>query len=87
MTSGPMRRSYFVALAFIRNDDGSIVPGPAVECSSAVQAALRADVLAQTAGNVGAVAFSRTEKDVGIFANAVILAEFGDVPSDLEMLF
>jgi len=82
-----MRRSYFVALAFIRTDDGSIVPGPAVECSSAVQAALRADVVTQTAGNAGAVAFSQTEKAAGLFADAVILAKFGELPSDLGMLF
>jgi hypothetical protein len=82
-----MTRSYFVALAFTAADDGSIVPGQAVECSSAVQAALRADVLARTAGNVGAVAFSRTEKAIGLFADAVILAKFGDLPSDLGKLF
>jgi hypothetical protein len=82
-----MTRSYFVALAFTAADDGSIVPGQAVECSSAVQAALRADVLAQTAANAGAVAFSRNEKAVGLFATAVILAKFGELPRDLGMLF
>jgi hypothetical protein len=82
-----MTRSYFVALAFTAAEDGSVVPGEAVECAYATAAALQADVLAQMAGNVGAVAFSRTENDVGVFGDAVILAKFGDLPNDLTMLF
>jgi hypothetical protein len=39
-----MTRSYFVALAFIR-DEGDIVPGDAVECPNAMDAALQAQVL------------------------------------------
>jgi hypothetical protein len=81
-----MMRSYFVALAFIRAEDGTIVSGEAIECPNAVTATLQAEVLQRTAGNVGAVAFSRTENDVGIFSDAVILRKFGDAPCDLTML-
>ena len=43
-----MTQSYFVALAFIR-EEGDIVPGDAVECPNAVEAALQADVLSHAA--------------------------------------
>jgi hypothetical protein len=83
---GKMTRSYFVALAFIRDVDDT-VPGDAVECSNAMDAALQAQVLSHAAANIGAVAYSRTENDLGIFGEAVIIKKFGDVPSDLRMLF
>ena len=63
------------------------MPGDAVECPNAMDAALRAQGLSHTPGNVGAVAYSRTENDVGVFSEAVIIKKFGDVPSDLGMLF
>jgi hypothetical protein len=78
-----MTRSYFVALAFIR-DDGDIVPGDAFECPNAMDAALQAQVLSHAAGNIGAVAYSRTANDVGVFSEAVIIKKFGDAPSDLK---
>ena len=81
-----MTRSYFVALAFIR-DEGDIVPGAAVECPNAMDAALQALVLSHAAGNIGAVAYSRTAIDVGVFGETVIIKKFGDAPSDLKMLF
>jgi hypothetical protein len=62
------------------------VRGDAVECPNAMDAALQAQVLSPAAGNIRAVAYSRTENDVGIFSEAVIIKKFGDVPSDL-MLF
>jgi hypothetical protein len=49
---------------------------------------LRAEVLSRIPGNVGAVAFSRTgDPDVGKFEDAVGLKTFGELPSDLTMLF
>jgi len=84
--SGAVMRSYFAALAFIRDED-DIVPGDAVECPNAMDAALQAQVLSHAAGNVGAVAYSRTENDVGVFSAAVIIKKFGDVPIDRGMLF
>jgi hypothetical protein len=81
-----MTRSYFIALAFILTKD-DIVPGDAFECPNAVDATLQAEVLSHAAGNIGAVAYSRTANDVGVFSEAVIIKKFGDVPSDLKMLF
>jgi hypothetical protein len=45
-------------------------------------------VLSSVAGNVGAVAFSRTEVDptIGEFSDAVVLKSFGEVPDDLSAL-
>lgn len=82
-----MTLSYFVAMPFIRANDGAIMPGEAIECPNAAIAVLQAEALSQRTGNVGAIAFSRTADDVGIFSDAVILTKFGDVPSDLTMLF
>jgi hypothetical protein len=81
-----MTRSYFIALAFIR-DEGDIVPGDAVECPNAMDAALQAQVLCHEVGNIGAVAYTRTANDVGVFGEAVVIKEFGDVPADRRMSF
>jgi hypothetical protein len=80
--------TYYVALPFIRADDGTTVPGKAFECPNAATAILQAEFLSQAAGNVGAIAFSRTgDSDVGMFEDAVVLKTFGDLPVDLTMLF
>jgi hypothetical protein len=50
-------------------------------------AILQAEFLSQAAGNVGAIAFSRTgDPDVGKFEDAVVLKTFGDLSVDLMML-
>ena len=80
--------SYFVALPFTRAEDGTLVPGEAIECRNAGAAILRAEILSRIQGNVGAIAFSRTgDPDVGKFEEAVVLKKFGEVPTDLTMLF
>jgi hypothetical protein len=80
--------TYYVALPFIRADDGATVPGEAIECPNAATAILQAEFLSQAAGNVGAIAFSRTgDPDVGKFEDAVVLKTFGDLTVDLTMLF
>jgi hypothetical protein len=78
--------TYYVALPFTAANDG-IAPGEAVECQSASAAIRRAEVLSRIAGNVGAVAFSRTgDPNIGEFSDAVVLKAFGDVPEDLSEL-
>ena len=78
--------NYYVALPFVLDDHGTIVAGVPIECASAEAAILRAEVLSKTAAFVGAVAFSRTgDTDTGIFDDAVVLKQFGDVPTDLTM--
>ena len=79
--------TYYVALPFACANDGAIVPGKAVECPSAEIAILQAEFLSQAAGNVGAIAFSRTgDPDLGKFEDAVVLKTFGDLSVDLMML-
>lgn len=51
--------TYFVALPFVVADDG-IAPGETVECFNPTTAVMRTEALSRKAGNVGAVAFSRT---------------------------
>jgi hypothetical protein len=83
-----MTVTYHVALPFIRAEDGTIAPGEAIECRNARAAILRAEILSRIQGNVGAIAFSRTgDPDVGKFEDAVVLKTFGELPSDLTMLF
>jgi hypothetical protein len=83
-----MTVTYYVALPFIRAEDGTIVPGEATECRNTGAAILRAEILSRIQGNVGAIAFSRTgDPDMGKFEDAVVLKRFGDVPSDMTMLF
>ena len=64
------------------------MPSEAIECLNAAAAILQAEILSQAAGNVGAIAFSRTgDPDVGKFEDAVVLKTFGDLSVDLTMLF
>jgi hypothetical protein len=81
-----MTVTYYVALPFIRAQDGTVVPSEAIECRNTGAAILRAEILSRIQGNVGAIAFSRTD-DVGKFEDAVVLKRFGDVPSDMTVLF
>lgn len=78
--------TYYVALSFVMADDGP-APNEGIECMSANAAIMRADSLLRIAGNVGAVAFSRTgDPALGDFNDAVLLRAFGSVPSDLSGL-
>ena len=62
--------TYYVALPFLQDDDGSPVAGAAEECQSPTTALRRAEVLSRSVGSIGAVAFSRT--------GAPMIGEFGD---------
>jgi hypothetical protein len=78
--------SYYVALPFTAADDG-VAPGEAAECQSSHAAIRKAEQLSHIAGNVGAVAFSRTgDPSIGEFSDAVVLKAFGEVPDDLSGL-
>jgi hypothetical protein len=79
--------TYYVALSFRQDDAGSPVAGPAEECQSSSAALRRAEVLSRVAGNVGAVAFSRSgDPMIGEFGDAQVLRKFGNVPDDLSGL-
>ena len=77
--------TYFVAMPFTRDDDGELVPGEAQERQSASAVESAARRMAET--SAGAVAFSRTgDPATGEFEDAVVLREFGEVPSIEELL-
>ena len=78
--------TYYVALPFIRTDDGT-APGEAQECQSEAAAVRRAEGMSRDPANAGAVAFKRAgDPNVGDFSDAVVLKKFGDVPEDLSAL-
>ncbi len=79
--------TYYVAMPFLQDDAGSPVAGAAEECQSASAALRRAEILSKTAGNIGAIAFSRTgDPSIGEFSDAQLLRKFGQVPDDLSGL-
>jgi hypothetical protein len=79
--------TYYVAMPFLQDDDGSPVAGAAEECQTSTTALRRAESLARAAGSIGAVAFSRTgDPMMGEFGEAKLLRKFGSVPDDLSGL-
>jgi hypothetical protein len=79
--------TYYVAMPFLQDDNGSPVAGTAEECQSSTTALRRAEVLSRTPGHIGAIAFSRTGDPVmGEFGDAKLLRTFGHVPADLNEL-
>ena len=79
--------SYYVALPFAQDDDGSVIAGPAEEFQSASTAIRRAETLSRSSGAIGAVAFTRSgDPMTGDFKDAVVLRSFGNVPVDLSSL-
>ena len=78
--------TYFVALPFVDSDEGPM-PTDAVECQSAAIARSTASTLSRNSKYVGAIAFERTgDPDEGDFADAIVLARYGDTPDDLTSL-
>ena len=79
--------TYYVALPFLQDDAGSLIPGAAEECQSPTMALRRAEILSRAPGHIGAVAFSRSgDPMAGEFSDAKLLKKFGDVPEDLSEL-
>ncbi|TXJ14684.1 MAG: hypothetical protein E6Q28_10285 [Afipia sp.] len=79
--------SYYVALPFAQDDDGSVIAGTAEEFQSASTAIRRAETLSRSSGAIGAVAFTRSgDPMTGDFKDAVVLRSFGNVPVDLSSL-
>ena len=81
-----MSVTYYVALPFVRTDDGSAA-GQAMECQSAPEANRRAEAMSRDPANVGALSFIRSgDPSLGNFADATILKKFGNVPDNLDEL-
>jgi len=76
--------TYYVALAFMRSEDGSIVACEPKEARSSDQAIRMASSLAAAECHCGAIAFSRTgDPGLGDYEDAVILKTVGEVDSGL----
>jgi len=74
-----MSVTYYVALPFIRMEDG-VEPGQAQEMPSESAAIRRAEAIARDASNAGALAFKRSgDPAMGSFNDAVVLKTFGEV--------
>jgi hypothetical protein len=79
--------TYYVALPFTTDEEGSVIAGAAEECQTSSSALRRAETMARIAGHIGAVAFSRSGDPLtGEFGDAKLLRKFGNVPEDLSAL-
>jgi hypothetical protein len=77
--------TYYVAMAFERDEEGELVALEPMESQTSTAAVSRARALAAT--KAGAVAFSRTgDPEIGEFADAVLLFSAGEVPTDIAAL-
>ncbi len=77
--------TYYVALPFVRTDDGDLVAGEAQEKQTATAALNEARRMAGKAA--GAVAFSRQgDPGTGEFEDAKVIQTFGEVPSLDDLL-
>ena len=80
-----MTITYYVALPFIRTEDGSLAAGEAQDRQTADAAVKAARSMSRI--HPGAVAFSRTgDPATGVFAEAEVLRAFGEVPSMAELM-
>ena len=71
--------TYHVVLPFMRNEEGELFAGEAMEAPSFQAASNRAAALAYR--KAGVVAFSRTgDPQLGEFADAVEIVRYGEVP-------
>jgi hypothetical protein len=81
-----MSVTYYVALPFVPTEEG-IAAGQPQECPTEPSAIRKAEAMAHTPPNVGALAFKRTgEPGMGSWGDATILKSFGDVPDKLDEL-
>lgn len=81
-----MSATYYVALPFLRTEDG-IATGQAQEMPSASAAVRRAELLSRDPLNAGALAFRRSgDPNLGDFGEPTILKIFGEVPNILDEL-
>ena len=81
-----MSAIYYVALPFLRTEDG-IAAGQAQEMPSAAAAVRRTELMSQDPLNAGALAFRRSgDPNLGDFGEPTILKSFGEVPNTLDEL-
>jgi len=74
---------YYVAIPFVRTEEGELVPGEAVEVQTATAAIAKARHLSSV--YAGVIAFARTgDPALGEFQPGVILASYGETPDEVE---
>ena len=79
--------TYYVAMPFLTDEDGSTIAGAAEECQTSTAALRRAEIMSHGTGAIGAIAFSRSGDPLtGEFGDAKLLRKFGNVPEDLSAL-
>ena len=79
-----MSVTYYVALPFIRTEDG-VAAGQAQEMHSEHAAIRRAEAMSREPANAGALAFKRNgDPNMGNFSDAIVLKSFGTVPDNLD---
>jgi hypothetical protein len=72
--------TYYVALPFIRTEEGSAA-GQGQECPNEHWAIRKAEAMSRDAANVVALAFKRTgDPNIGTYSDATILKTFGLIP-------
>jgi hypothetical protein len=82
-----MSMTYYVALPFVRTEEGGISSGQAQELPNEPAAIRRAKVMSLDPANAGALAFKRSgDPGEGSFEPATILKTFGEVPDNLDEL-
>jgi hypothetical protein len=59
--------TYYVALPFVRLENGGLAPGQTVECAHSASAIHRADAMSRSEMNAGAVAFVLLRRCAGTF--------------------
>jgi len=81
-----MAVTYYVALPFVRTEDGA-APGEAQEMPNEGAAIRRAESMSRDPVNAGALAFKRSgDPNMGNFGEATILKTFGEVAANLDEL-
>ena len=81
-----MAVTYYVALPFLRTEDG-VTPGEAQVMPNEGAAIRRAESMSRDPANAGALAFRRSgDPNMGNFGEATILKTFGEVPENLDEL-
>lgn len=79
-----MSVTYYVAIPFVRGEDGQLVAGEAIEVQGGAPAVIsKAGQL--SIKHAGAIAFVRTgDPAIGEFQPAIILARYGETPDEIE---
>ncbi|GLS21556.1 hypothetical protein GCM10007874_45730 [Labrys miyagiensis] len=81
------RVTYYVVQPFIRDAEGDLVAGDAMEAPASNAAKHRAAFAVAAGDFIGAIAFARTgDPQFGDFDDAIILGKYGETPESVAFL-